>query len=231
MDFRIGPLKCHGRFYLRRGRFAALCKIGRPAVVVPVRIPNAGRLSTLLVPGRECLLAEGKPSLPYTIYAARMGAVTVCLDSTIARALFLWSVRYEGIREIDDRADLDRSPVAGGSHHDFLARAGRDKLLVDVRTVSRAKDRIAYYPDVPAARDLRQVRALESVAVQGHPAAVFFLVLRHDVDCLALCEATDPVFCQVLRQAVMHGVAVKAYRYSVHPQTIGLPVQIPVILD
>ena len=65
--------------------------------------------------------------------------------------------------------------------------------------------------------------ALARAKVQGHRAAVIFVVQREDVQAFSPNDEADPIFGRALREVQAAGVEVYAYRCRVSPEEVGLP--------
>jgi len=98
-----------------------------------------------------------------------------------------------------------------------------------VKSVTLLEGSQGYFPDTVSLRGQKHLRELTSVVEQGQRAILFFAVLHTGIQQVSAAAHLDPLYAQLLREAVKKGVEVMAYRAEITPQQIRLVDSIPFI--
>ncbi|NIS35183.1 MAG: DNA/RNA nuclease SfsA, partial [Actinobacteria bacterium] len=85
---------------------------------------------------------------------------------------------------------------------------------LEVKSVTRAADGIARFPDAPTERGRRHVAELTEAARGGDRAGLLFVVGREDVRQVRPYTAIDPEFARALAVAKEAGVVLRAVRFG-----------------
>ncbi|MCS6951879.1 MAG: DNA/RNA nuclease SfsA [Bryobacterales bacterium] len=214
-------------FLARPNRFTAIVHLeGRR---VKAHLPNPGRLTGTLAPGRVVLLVGpfARPRrLPYTVVAVREGTTLVGTVTTYANELFLRGWQAGLFPELG-HGPLLREVQRGRSRFDF--QVGR--TLVEVKSVTLARNRTGLFPDAVTARGARHLDELAQQARQGEPAAVVFVAQRGDVDRVGPAFDIDPRFTRSLREAAQAGVVLLACAARITPAGARGLRRVPVVLN
>ena len=220
-----------GRFVRRDNRFRVTVRVaGEP---VGAHLPNSGRLTELLTPGRLCWLAGFDNPRRKTRFDLRLVAYAgtlVSVDARLPNSLFAETVAKGRLEPFRRYACFEREVQYGESRLDFRLEGLESVCWVEVKSVSLVEGRRALFPDAPTSRGARHVRELTEIVCQGERAAVLFLLQRADADVFSPHEERDPEFARALREAVDQGVEAYAYRSWVSPAEIRLLDAIPVDL-
>lgn len=199
---RARRVPLEGIFLARPNRFTALVRLaGRR---IPAHLPNPGRLTGTLRPGRVVLLAGPFPPprrLRYTLVAVREGKTLVGTVTTYANRLFAMGWRRGLFPELGG-GPLKAEVRRGNSRFDF--QVGR--TLVEVKSVTLARNRMGLFPDAVTQRGARHCHELARLARRGTPTAVVFVAQRADVDRIAPAPDIDPRFAEALHRAAEAGV-------------------------
>ena len=198
--------KLLGRFISRPNRFTALVELedGR---IVRAHVADPGRLTKLLVEGNEVLLIPKEGGkLRYRLLAARQDGRWVLIDSMAHGPLAELVLPY--IPYLSTFRELRREEGLLGTRIDFRL----DSYWLEVKGCTLVEDGVAYFPDAPTARGLRQVRALRTRPEAG----ILFLVMT-EARLLALNYRVDPAFS---REVASSGLDLFAYSFSFDGEAI-----------
>lgn len=171
---------------------------------VKAHLPNPGRLTGTLVPGCTVLLTGPFPAprrLPYTVVAVREGRTLVGTVTTYANDLFMMGWQAGLFPELGC-GPLVREVRRGRSRFDFQV----GQTLVEVKSVTLARNRTGLFPDAVTERGTRHCEELTRRARRGGRAAIVFVAQRGDVDRVGPAPEIDPRFAQSLRDAAEAGV-------------------------
>jgi len=108
-----------------------------------------------------------------------------------------------------------------------------NQCYVEVKSTTLFNDRnkFGYFPDAVTARGQKHLRELKLMASQGQRAVIFFLVLHSGIKCFSPAAQIDPLYCQLLKEAVENGVEILCYNTNISTTAITLKQAIPIILD
>jgi sugar fermentation stimulation protein A len=202
--------------------------------VVPVHIPNSGRLTELMTPGLPVLLmraANAERKTPYTLKAVRYHRRWVCVDSTVPNRLAEeWLTK--GADPLTVGYTTVRSEYSLGDHrYDFLLTGdGVDPMIVEIKSVTLVEKGEARFPDAPTARGASHVATMTRLLDEGYRGAVLFMIQRSDADRFAPNRATDPAFADTLVAARNAGIVVRALSCRVTERDIVVAGDVPVEL-
>jgi sugar fermentation stimulation protein A len=212
--------------------------------VVPVHVPNSGRLGEILTPGRRVYLrSETTPGRKtgYTLVLARMGATLVSIESVAANRMAREYFEKGGFEPFRGYDVIESERRFGKSRFDFfLSRSGHtggdasgdSGLFVEVKGVTLVVGGgLAMFPDAPTTRGTKHLLELIDAVGQGHRAAVLFVAQRGDVKRFTPNDRTDPAFGEALREAEKKGVEVYAVSSVVTIEEMEIVGPIPVLLD
>ncbi len=199
-----------GVFLARINRFTLMVQVnGREE---RAHLPNPGRLSELLQPGRNLLLrpATSGRRTAWTAVAVDLGAFLVSLDSTLPNRAFPPFLAAGVLPELRGAHLLAKEPKLGAGRADFLLAHGEEKVWVEVKSVTLVEEGVALFPDAPTARGARHLGELASRVQAGERAFVVFVVQRPDAWRFGPNASVDPRFAEALGTAVTAGVQVRA---------------------
>ena len=220
-----------GRFVRRENRFVAT--VARvDGELVRAYLPNTARLKDLLRPGVEVVLAPNAAAHRRTAWTLTRvwdgtwvsleasGAATLVADHLASGAtLPAWPAVVEVHREV----------TVGAHRFDLeLILDGGERALVEVKSLSGARQRAAPLSATPSARGAAQLGALGRLAGAGHRVAVVLVVQRGDVDVLDLTAEADPGWRAAVVAARQAGVHLVAYRCRVTPTSVDLDRRLPI---
>lgn len=226
------PPTVKGRFLARQNRFRVLVEVdGHP---VAAHLPNSGRLTELLTPGRPCRLVP-RPlphrRTPFDLLLVEYAGVLVSVDARLPAPLFAEAVQQGRLPEFSGFTALEREVRCGESRLDFRLDGPEGPMWVETKSVTLVEDGVALFPDAPTLRGGRHLRELIARVEAGERAAVVFVVQRPDAVAFAPHQEADPAFAARLTEAARAGVMVYAYRCNVGPDEMWIiPHPIGVVL-
>lgn len=224
------------RFIARPNRFIALVDVdGKPETV---HVKNTGRCRELLLPNATVYLAAAQNPTRKTTYdlvavdkAMTDGSVTVNIDSQMANeAAHEWLCT--GTLFPKD-ATVRREVTHGASRFDLCIENADGRgatAYLEVKGCTLERDGIALFPDAPTERGVKHIRELISLAAQGIPAYMLFVIQMKGTRALRPNDETHPAFGDALREAEKAGVQVLAVDCTVTPDTVTVDGYVPVEL-
>ena len=225
------PSLIAGRFVRRDNRFRVTVQLDCGHVAA--HLPNSGRLTELLTPGRACWLAEfNSPhrKTSFDLVLVEYAGVLVSVDARLPNTLFaeaLVAGRLEPFRRYDH---VQREVRRGESRLDFRLSGSEGICWVEVKSVTLVEGGVARFPDAPTARGARHLCELTAAVRQGKRAAVVFVIQRPDARCFTPHVRADAAFGAALQEAASAGVGVYAWTCEVSERSIVVDRQIPIDL-
>lgn len=228
-----GPLR-EARFVERPNRF--LVRVELPAEgIVSAHLPDPGRLSELLLPGRRLWLrpASGpgrKTSWTAVLAQTPDGTGLVSVDTTLPNRLVGRALEAGVLPELGAWEEARGEVPMGGSRFDFLLRGDGRRKLVEVKSVTLVEAGVGLFPDAITARGARHVAELAELSQSDEDldAAVLFVLQRDDGRRIQAARSIDPDFADALEVAHRAGVAVLGRRCRVAPDRVTLAGPVPV---
>ena len=222
-----------GRFVRRDNRFRVAVEAEGRAVAA--HLPNSGRLTELLTPGRLCWLAEF-PDVPqrktrFDLKLVQYGGVLVSVDARLPNPLVAEAVEAGQLAPFRDYDQISREVRRGGSRLDFCLSRPASTCWIEVKSVTLVEDGTACFPDAPTLRGARHLRELTAAVKEGDQAAAVFVIQRPDARRFTPHTQADPAFAAALREAASAGVNLYAWTCEVGTQAIAIATQVPVDLE
>jgi sugar fermentation stimulation protein A len=173
-----------------------------------VYVPNTGRLSELLIPGRMVLLvpSPGKYSLKllYVIY----NESPVMIDSVYSNAIMDQLLKNAKIPGFEQSRIVKKEPAYGNHRFDFLLEyPGGRKSFLEVKSCTLAWNSIASFPDAVSSRAAEHIRQLSST----DSGSLIFFILHSGVQWFVPNYHTDFQFYQTLMK---HRDTVRIHAFS-----------------
>jgi sugar fermentation stimulation protein A len=117
-------------------------------------------------------------------------------------------------KELKSRVDFLLTSALLESTEDF------DRpIYLEVKSVTLAQGNVALFPDTVTTRGQKHLRELMALLPQARAVMLYF-INRGDCTHFAPCDRADPVYGQLLREAVERGVEVLPCRFEITPQEI-----------
>lgn len=258
--YRYPPLET-GVLLKRYKRFFADIQLASGEVIT-AHCPNTGPMTGVSTPGSLVKVSRSdspKRKLPYTWEMIQVedneptwvGVNTALPNRVIKLALqqrlfpeladsyneICCEVPYG--KELKSRVDflLKNTPIPLSAATEELALCDRIEppIYLEVKSVTLSQGNVALFPDTVTTRGQKHLRELMALVPQSRAVMLYFI---NRGDCLSFAPADgyDPVYGQLLREAVLQGVEVLPCRFAISPEGIRylglaefLPMQPPVI--
>jgi len=172
----------------------------------------------LLTPGTKVILREAlkeSRKTRYDLIGVFYNDHVVSVDSRVPNNLVLEALKNRDIEELSEYNMIKPEYGYGHTRFDFFLTNEHEGCLLEVKSCTLVKDGVAMFPDAETERGRRHVRDLVKAKKEGYRACVLFIVQRTDAHVFAPNDETDPEFGKVLRDAVMKGVEVYAYKVEI----------------
>jgi len=160
-----------------------------------------------------------------------------CINTGLTNSVARMAIEQEKIPELVEYNKITAEVVYGNesSRVDFLLEAtahkNKSRCYVEVKHVTlKLESGLGAFPDSVSIRAQKHLRELQYQLEQGDRAVLLFLIMRSDIDQITPADSIDPVYGQLLRQAINKGVEVLAYKTEISLQGIKVTHSIPVIL-
>ncbi len=199
--------------------------------IITAHCPNTGPMTGICTPGSPVHLSySDNPSrkLPYTwemiqVYDNEptwVGVNTALPNRVIKLALekFLFpelrsysKVRFEVPYGKDNKSRVDFLLTGSDSER---------PIYLEVKSTTWALCQLALFPDTETTRGQKHLRELMGILQQGARAVLLFFVNRCDCNRFAPGDSADPVYGQLLREAMKQGLEVLPCRFELTPAGI-----------
>ena len=221
MDF-TPPLQ-HGRLIKRYKRFLTDIILDDGSEIT-IHCPNTGSMKNCLYPGQSVWFSESanpKRKYPYTFEIMQSDEQhLIGINSGRANALAEEAINKGIISELNGYTSLQREVKYGeeNSRIDILL-TGQDKpkCYIEIKSCTLLEAGVGYFPDAVTTRGQKHLRELIQMVQQGHRAVLLFVVQHSGISVVKPAKHIDPLYADLLKQAIKLGVEVLAYQSSVSP--------------
>ncbi len=210
--FELPNLK-KGIFLTRPNRFVSEIKYNNEIKIAHIHDP--GRLTELLIKGREILFTDSRGKLDYYVKAVKHKDEWVLIDTAIHSKLASRVFPY--LPETAKAKEIRKEVQLGKSRIDFFL----DGVPLEVKGVTLVKEDLALFPDAPTERGTRHVQ--EIIENNG---MLLFLVFRKASRFKPNFE-TDPKFSTKLSEAREKNIRINVVQLSFDGKTIYYDGNIP----
>jgi sugar fermentation stimulation protein A len=200
MKFKYPLIKA--KFIERPNRFITIIEI--EGVKYKSHLADPGRLKELLIPGVDLFVLKvrnlkDRKTKFSTIMVSYEGQL-ISLVSTLPNKFMGIELAKKSI-PIFKNHNLVRPEISIGKHRfDFLLKdkAGNDFIL-EVKSVTLVKNKIAMFPDAITLRGRNHVKSLTRLVKEGREAGILFVCQRPDAVLFRPMWNRDPKFCDALQ--------------------------------
>jgi sugar fermentation stimulation protein A len=224
-------------FLRRYKRFLADVQLADGRTVT-VHCPNTGAMTNCLVPDSPCWISESpnpKRKYRYTWeIATAVGRKKAGINTGRANSLVMEAIRGGGVKQLKGYRKLAREVRYGEerSRIDLLLtdhpRQPGEACYVEIKNVTYGlTNGRGLFPDAVSARGCKHLRELMAMTARGQRAVLFFCVQHSGIQWVEPADEVDPLYGATLREAVINGVEVLAYRAKLSTQGIVLEQEIP----
>ena len=205
---------------------------------VTIHCPNTGSMRNCQNPGSTIWFTASmnkNRKYPHTWQLIEVdNGVLVGVNTGLANRLALESIQNKTIEKFRGYS-TSRTEVPYGRENSridiLLESAGLRDCFIEVKNVSLGTSTgEGFFPDSVTTRGQKHLKELMSVKESGARAVLFFCVQHSKVESVAPAHDIDPVYAELLIEAVKCGVEVMAYRSEVDlvSSTIWLDKELPV---
>jgi len=221
-----------GTFLSRPNRFTAIVKAKDEVLRLHLRDP--GRLTELVVPGREVIfrrIEDLKRKTKGEVIGIRSDGKWVLVNSSLHSKIAQWLMEAGYIEELRGWRIGKAEWKYGKSRIDFLISKGRERGLLEVKGCTLVRKGVALFPDAPTERGRRHVLELIKAKKEGLNANILFLVLRGDANIFSPNWETDPEFSSNLVLAHKAGINIMAYCLDFDGKALEPKKRLKLVLD
>jgi len=220
-------------FVTRLNRFALTALVEGKEVVV--HVANSGRLKELLLPANSLYLSHApkgsQRKTSFDLVLVEVDGTLVSADARLPNRLVEQAIISGRIEQFSGYADRRREVTHGKSRYDFMLSTGKDRLFIEVKSVTLVEDGLGLFPDSPTTRGRKHVQGLKDIVSEGGRGAVVFVVQRPDVNAFSPNRSADPEFWETMDQAIDAGVEAYAFRCCVNMSSVAIQRQIPILKE
>lgn len=208
----------------RPNRFTLRARVN--SSIQRVYLPNPGKLTTVLAPGRELLCEPSvgkKRKTRFSAFAVRVGKFYVTVNSAFANQIFSAAIEKGALGEFRGHVIASREKRLGGRRIDFVLKDRKCRpVYVEGKSCTHVEHEVAKFPDRPTERGRRHLKLLSELAARGKRCYVVFIVQRPDARRFMPFRAVDPAFADLLKYAQKAGVGIKVMTTNFRPPDIYL---------
>jgi sugar fermentation stimulation protein A len=197
---------------------------------IATHCPNTGPMTSVSTPGSLVQVSRSdnpKRKLPYTWEMIQVNdnqPTWVGVNTALPNRVIKLALEQRLIPELTSSYSQIRCEFPYGkdlkSRVDFLLTSALEPpIYLEVKSVTLAQGKVALFPDTVTTRGQKHLRELIALLPQARAVMLYF-INRGDCTHFAPCDSADPVYGQLLREAVAMGVEVLPCRFEVTPQGI-----------
>ena len=225
------PYDSRGVFKTRKNRFLGEVEIFETSSVEEVHIRDPGRLEEILYPGNEVLLKKAQNEnrkTNWTLLAGKVKGQWVFVNSGYHKSIAEKILDEPEINPFKELLGYEAEKKLGDSRIDFLLKKEDEKIWLEVKGCTLAKDGRALFPDAPTKRGRRHVEELiEVVKEENTTGALIFLVFRADASCFEPHEEQDPEFAKIFEKGREIGLEIHPVKLSYDGSVVKYRGEIP----
>ena len=170
---------------------------------------NTGKMEGLLLPNAPTILSKKATGLPYTWEAVKtengwIGVNTFTPNKLVKQMLDNGLIPGETFQQEKLIKELKFKP-------DF----SNEKYIIEVKHVHWVKDNIAYFPDCPTERGVRQLDAMMTLQKQGKEVILIYILQNNHANKMTIAEHIDPVYYNKCLEAKKIGIKSFAFNCNV----------------
>ena len=205
---------------------------------ITIHCPNTGSMRNCQNPGSKIWFTASvnkNRKYPHTWQLVEVDSnALVGINTGLANRLVLEAIQKKAVANLHGYSTA-RTEVSYGCENSridiLLESAGLKDCFIEVKNVSLgASTGEGFFPDSVTVRGQKHLKELMSVKESGARAVLFFCVQHSRVESVAPAHEIDPVYAELLIEAMNCGVEVMAYRTEVDlvSSTIWLDRELPV---
>lgn len=204
--------------------------------ITTIHCANTGAMTGCATPGDTVWYSTSPSTTRKYPYSWELSQTTdhhwIGINTLRANQLVEELLTRQGVPSLAQFTHWQREVAFGDekSRIDFVLSNEKDqKYYLEVKSVTLLANGKGYFPDTVTARGQKHLRELMSIVKQGHRAGLFFAVLHTGIHQVSAAKHLDPVYGQLLREAIAIGVEVIVYRAQISRHQLLLVDPIPFI--
>lgn len=232
---KFTPKLQEARLLSRYKRFLADIQLADGSTTT-IHCPNTGAMTHCLVENSPCWYSVSdnpKRKYPFTWeLATTHDGCLAAIHSARANKLVREAINNEVISELQGYTSLRPEVKYGQSRIDFvLEHPQKPPCYVEVKSVTLGMGAgKGLFPDAVSARGTKHLQALMHLAENGCRAVLLYSVQHTGITTVSPADNIDPLYGQVLRQALEAGVEVYAYGATISPSELSLRTPLSIAL-
>lgn len=198
--------------------------------LITAHCPNTGPMTGVSTPGSLVQVSYNPSPTRKLAYTWEMIQVTdneptwVGINTNLPNRIVKLGLEAGVFPELSDYKEIKPEVVYGQdrkSRIDFLLSGSEVNLpaYLEVKNTTWSQGRLAVFPDTVTTRGQKHLRELMALLPTKRSIMLYF-INRGDCNSFAPGDIVDPVYGKMLREAVMQGVEVLAYRFETTPEGI-----------
>ena len=202
-----------------------------------IHCANTGAMTGCAEPGYKVWFSTSdNPKRKYPCsweLAESFGKELICINTVMANKLAVEAIENSVIPQLANYQQLHTEVKYGeeNSRIDILLDIEGKNCYIEVKSVTLLENGNGYFPDAKTARGQKHLRELMSMVENGHRAVLLFAVMHTGIKTVSPAKHIDPVYSELLKEAIEKGVEVYAYKAKITPQELILVKEIPVLVD
>ena len=218
-----------GTFIKRPNRFLGLVKVGHK--IVEAHVHDPGRLPDVLIPGNRVLLKRANAKNRKTKYSLLAGKVKgnwIFTNSGYHRRLSGALLERLGEKIFPGLLKYEAEPRFDNGRLDYLLHfKDEDKLFVEIKSCTWAKEEVALFPDAPTTRGQKHLKHLIALREKGVRACLWILVFRPEAKCFRPAHEIDSKFAKLFKEALAAGVELYIHQLAYNGEKIFFKGSLP----
>jgi sugar fermentation stimulation protein A len=198
-----------------------------------VHCPDSGAMLGCCEPGSRVWMSRSdnpKRKYPLTWELVELpGGVLASINAGQSNRLIEEAIEQGELGDLGAYEQIRREPRVTDGRLDFLLSAnGRRDCYLEVKSVTAAaQGSMAMFPDAVSVRAHRHLEQLMLLKRAGHRSVLLFCVKRSDMRSVRPATEIDPVYTEVLKDAIAAGVEVVAWGCQISTTAITLKDRLP----
>ena len=230
--YRYPPLES-GVLLKRYKRFLADIQLASGEVIT-AHCPNTGPMTGVCIPGNPVRVSYSPSKTrkyPYTWELIQLnsevdsleGLTWTGVNTALPNKIINLALTERLFPELGNYSEIKPEVPYGinlKSRVDFLLKGEDKPIYLEVKNTTWSDGKIALFPDTVTERGQKHLKELMEVVKQGDRAVMLYFINRGDCTEFAPGDTADPVYGQLLREAILAGVEVLPCRFQVTPEGI-----------
>lgn len=204
--------------------------------IVNAHVPNTGSMTTCWEKNGDVYLSEStnpKRKLKYTLEMTDNGSTLISVNTSLTNKIAKEALELKLIAELIEYNNIKPEQKIFDSRIDFLlTQEDYQDAYVEVKNVTLlGPNKRALFPDSVSVRGQKHLKDLMRIKESGDRAIMLYIVNRMDVTAFSPASDIDPIYANLLKEAINKGIEVLVYQTKLTEDEIIVSTKIPLILD